>query len=231
MEDKLKDQIEKVVTAIFASKEEDTKRKKTEDALHASADKLTAIKEELATVTQRNQEQASVITDLDAKVVTLQEEKAAIEQKFQEELAAVTEAKVAIDTEFAKLNLEFSTLKTELLADARMAALEKAGVVRVESAMQKDKVKLMSDEEFEAYKEELAAIKAQVVASLTAKKEEAATPVVEEAIVEDTVVPPANVDSTKSVQAALNLETTPSQDLISKYKDLGEALAKNITKK
>ena len=40
MDDKLKDQIEKVVTAIFASKEEDTKRKKTEDALHASADKL-----------------------------------------------------------------------------------------------------------------------------------------------------------------------------------------------
>ncbi len=230
MEDKLKDQIENVVKAIFASKEEDTKRKKTEDALHASADKLTAIKEELATATQSNQEQASVITDLNTQVNTLQEEKAALEQKFQEELTAAIEAKAAVDSDFEKLNLEYATLKMEILADSRMVALEKAGVVRVEASIQRDKVKSMSEEEFESYKEELAAIKSQVIASLTAKKEEAAT-VVEEVVVEDTVVPPANVDVTQSVQAALNLETTPSQDLISKYKDLGEALAKNITKK
>lgn len=229
MEDKLKDQIEKVVTAIFASKEEDTKRKKTEDALHASADKLTVMQNELAESNKSNQEQASVITDLNTQITTLQEEKAALEQKFQEELTVATEAKNAVDSELEKINLEYSTLKMELLADTRMADLEKAGVVREQSSLQRDKVKVMTEEAFVEYKEELTAVKSQVIAALAAKKEAAA--VIEEPVVEDVVVPPANVDTTKSVQAALNLETTPSQDLISKYKDLGDALAKSITKK
>lgn len=234
MEDKLKEQIEKVVAAIFASKEEDTKRKKTEDALTASATKLTDLQTELATVTASNQEKSEAITALEEQVKALQEEKAALEQKFQEEITAANEAKAAAETEFEKLNTEYSSLKLELLADSRMAELTQVGVVREDASIQRDRVKVMSDEDFVTYKEELVAVKAQVVASLNAQKEaEAAAAAAAAAATEEAeeVVVPANVDTTKSAQAALNLETTPSQDLISKYKDLGDALAKSITKK
>lgn len=232
MEDKLKEQIEKVVAAIFASKEEDTKRKKTEDALTASAAKLTDLQTELATVTASNQEKSEAITALEEQVKALQEEKAALEQKFQEEITAANEAKAAAETEFEKLNTEYSSLKLELLADSRMAELTQVGVVREDASIQRDRVKVMSDEDFVTYKEELVAVKAQVVASLNAQKEaEAAAAAAATEGAEEVVVVPANVDTTKSAQAALNLETTPSQDLISKYKDLGDALAKSITKK
>lgn len=225
MDDKLKDQIEKVVTSIFASKEEDTKRKKTEDALHASAEKLTVLQEELDKAIQANTEQTTEVAALLEQVKTLQEEKAALEQKFQEDLVGLTEEKAKVSDELEKLSLEFSTLKMEIAADKRMAELEKAGVVREQASMQRDKVKAMSEEDFSAYRDELVAIKAQVIATLATK----AAVTTEEVV--DEVVPPANVDSTQSVQAALNLETPPSQDLISKYKDLGKALAQSITKK
>jgi chromosome segregation ATPase len=231
MEDKLKDQIEKVVTAIFASKEEDTKRKKTEDALHASADKLSALQLELDGIVKANQEQASEITTLLESLKSIQEEKAALEAKFQEELQKAEEAKASVESEFEKLNLEYSTLKTEILADKRMVELEKDGVVREQASLQRDRVKNMSDEDFISYKDELVAVKTQVIAALVAKTEASKTEVVDTGIVVDEVVPPANVDATQSVQAALNLESTPSQDLISKYKALGNALAESITKK
>ena len=89
----------------------------------------------------------------------------------------------------------------------------------------------MSDEDFVSYKDELVAVKTQVIAALVAKTEASKTEVVDTGVVVDEVVPPANVDATQSVQAALNLESTPSQDLISKYKALGNALAESITKK
>ena len=231
MEDKLKEQIEKVVAAIFASKEEDTKRKKTEDALTASAAKLTDLQTELATVTASNQEKSEAITALEEQVKALQEEKAALEQKFQEEITAANGAKAAAETEFEKLNTEYSSLKLELLADSRMAELTQVGVVREDASIQRDRVKVMSDEDFVTYKEELVAVKAQVVASLNAQKEAEAAAAAAATEGAEEVVVPANVDTTKSAQAALNLETTPSQDLISKYKDLGDALAKSITKK
>lgn len=231
MEDKLKDQIEKVVTAIFASKEEDTKRKKTEDALHASADKLSALQLELDGIVKANQEQASEIATLLESLKSIQEEKAALEVKFQEELQKAEEAKASVESEFEKLNLEYSTLKTEILADKRMVELEKDGVVREQASLQRDRVKNMSDEDFISYKDELVAVKTQVIAALVAKTEASKTEVVDTGIVVDEVVPPANVDATQSVQAALNLESTPSQDLISKYKALGNALAESITKK
>ena len=231
MEDKLKDQIEKVVTAIFASKEEDTKRKKTEDALHASADKLSALQLELDGIVKANQEQASEIATLLESLKSIQEEKAALEAKFQEELQKAEEAKASVESEFEKLNLEYSTLKTEILADKRMVELEKDGVVREQASLQRDRVKNMSDEDFVSYKDELVAVKTQVIAALVAKTEASKTEVVDTGVVVDEVVPPANVDATQSVQAALNLESTPSQDLISKYKALGNALAESITKK
>ena len=231
MEDKLKDQIEKVVTAIFASKEEDTKRKKTEDALHASANKLSALQLELDGIVKANQEQASEIATLLESLKSIQEEKAALEAKFQEELQKAEEAKASVESEFEKLNLEYSTLKTEILADKRMVELEKDGVVREQASLQRDRVKNMSDEDFVSYKDELVAVKTQVIAALVAKTEASKTEVVDTGVVVDEVVPPANVDATQSVQAALNLESTPSQDLISKYKALGNALAESITKK
>jgi len=229
MDDKLKDQIESIVTAIFASKEEDTKRKKTEDALHASADKLAAMKESLEVATQTNSTQLETISTLEEQVKLLMAEKASLEETFNKDLEAATAAKLTLETEFEKLNIEYSTLKTELLADKRMEELNKVGVVRENASVQRDRVKNMTEEDFAAYQEELVAIKKQVLATLASVKADDTSSV--DDMSNNQFVPPANVDTAKSTQAALNLEMTPSTDLISKYRDLGQALADLSIKK
>ena len=227
MDENLKTQIEKVVASIFASKEEATKREKTEAALQESADKLAEMQAELAAATQESQDKASVVATLEEQIKTLTEEKASLESKLQEELDKLSVEKAAVVAEFEKLSVEYTTLKTELLADKRMAELTVAGVVREDVAVQRERVKGMSDEEFTNYQEELVAIKAKVIASLTATK---TVPSEENTSLEEVIIP-ANVDANQSAQAALNLEVNHSQDLISKYKDLGEALAKSMTNK
>ena len=224
MEDKLKEQVEKIVSAIFASKEEDTMRQKTQDALQASATKLEELQVLLTEKDQALEAAAVEIEFLKEEATKISTEKEAIATEKLAEIASLTEAKQALDTELEKVSLELSTMKKELLAEARMQELSAEGVVREDASLQKTKIMEMSDEDFTAYKDELVSIKAQVVAALTSKTEPVET---EE---EDEVIP-ANVDPTQSSQAALNMETAPSQTLTEKYQALGKAMAEAIKRK
>ncbi len=222
MEDKLKEQVEDVVSAIFASKEKETIRKKTEDALNASATKIEELTSEVEVAKEVVTEKDVEISDLKIKIETADTEKAELIDKHGSEIKEVTDAKTILEEELEKVSLELSTMKQEITADKRMSELESAGVVREESDVQKTKIMDMSDEDFISYKEELVAIKAKVIASLKVKED------VE--IEEDTTTPPVEIDPDNSSQAALNLESTPSQDLAEKYADLGKAMAEAITK-
>lgn len=224
MEDKLKKEVEAVVTAIFASKEQETIRQKTEDALNDSAAKieeLTTSQEEVANIVVT---QETTIADLEKSVEKLEIEKATIVEANEASLKELADAKEVLVAELEAVALELSTMKKEINADSRMAELTTAGVVREASDVQRAKVMDMSDEDFASYKEELVSIKAQVIESLKGQ-EEASTEL------EDDNTPPANVDPTKTAQAALNLESQPSQDLAKKYADLGKAMADAIKNK
>ena len=112
-------------------------------------------------------------------------------------------------------------MKKELLAEARMQELSKEGVLREDASVQKMKIMDMSDEDFTAYKEELVSIKTQVLAALAQKIAETT----------EEVIIPAKVDPDQAAQAALNLESAPSQTLAEKYQELGKAMAEAIKRK
>ncbi len=223
MEDNLKKQVEDVVSAIFDSKEKETIRKKTEDALRASALKIEELASEVEVATEVVVEKDTEISELKTKIETADVEKAELIEKHGVETKEITDAKTSVEEDLEKVSLELSTMKKEITADKRMVELESAGVVREESDVQKIKIMDMSDEDFTSYKEELVSIKAKVLSSLKVKEDV-------DTDEEDTNTPPVEVDPDKTSQAALNLESTPSQDLAEKYADLGKAMAEAITK-
>jgi len=92
--------------------------------------------------------------------------------------------------------------KEEILK-ARLEELKEAGV----EAEDEDKVKDMTDEEFATYKEEL---------------------VVENAA--DDNDDEGSVNLKKAMAAALNMETIPGKDVMSKYRELGQAMADMVKK-
>jgi len=222
MEDKLKDQVLKIVSEIFASKEDETIRQKTQDALQASADKLAEL---TTTLVEKDQLLAASVSELEvvkAEVEAIKAEKEAVAAEKALEVSSALEAKQALETELEKVSLELSTMKQELTAEARMIELTTAGVVREDASLQKTKVMIMSDEVFAAYKDELVSIKAQVLETLKIKASAVEKP--EEVI-------PAKVDLEQSAQAALNMETATPQTLTSKYAELGQAMADAIKSK
>jgi hypothetical protein len=229
MEDKLKKQVEDAVNAIFASKEENTNRQKAEDALQASADTIQDLTSQVEVATEATGAVEAKVVELETQVETATAEKAEMVEQHEVALKEATDAKEAADVELEKVTLELSTMKKEITADKRMAELGTAGVVREATDVQRAKVMEMTDEEFAAYSEELVSIKAQVIESLKGKEDATADV---DADADDAIdTPPANVDPEKTAQAALNLESQPSQDMASKYVDLGKAMAAAVTNK
>lgn len=226
MEDKLKRQVEEAVNAIFASKEEDTNRRKAEVALQESADTIQDLTSQVEAAAEAAEAKEAKITELETQVETAAIEKTALVEQHEVALKEATDAKEAAEVELEKVTLELSTMKKEITADKRMAELATAGVVREAKDVQRAKVMEMSDKDFTSYQEELVSIKAQVIASLNS------TEVVADDIDEDdSATPPANVNPDKKAQAALNLESQPSQDISKKYADLGIAMAEAIKNK
>lgn len=221
MEDKLKEQVEKLVAAIFDAKEEETMRQKTHDALQASATKLEELQSVVAEKDHLLETAATEVEFLKEEALKIKEAKEALEADKTAEIATLVEDKKVLAEELEKVSLELSTMKKELLAETRMKDLADEGVLREDASVQKAKITEMSDEEFASYKEELVSIKAQVLAALAQKTPE----------VIDEVIIPAKIDPEQAAQAALNLESAPSQTLAEKYQELGKAMAEAIKRK
>lgn len=227
MDEKLKKDIEAVVTKIFSEKEEADQKEATQNALNESAEAIDALTKSLEDKT----------TEMDTTVASLKDEitnKDSEITNLNSELEAAKKELEGAKTTLASTEETLENMKKDQIAEARMSELKDSKVVMVNISDQTAKVREMSDEEFAAYKDERIQLREAVMKELEeAKNKEAQTPEPEEnadvntenASVENIGTPPANVAPGQAIASAMNFETTPSDDMKSKYAKLGEAMA------
>lgn len=238
MEDKFKKDVEVLIKAIFSEKEEAAMKQKTEEALQTSASTI----DELTTA----------LEEKSADLLVKEETVATLNKTVEELKSGLEAAKLETSTvaeKLASVEAELEKMRKDKATEVRMAELETAGIVRKDKESQSAKVREMSDEEFASYRDELVAIREAVLAEMEAAKKEAdeksaadaETKLKEEeakkaeasaaAAAADSSTqdagnpPPAHIDPSKAVAAALNLETFPSDDVTAKYNKLGHAMA------
>ena len=153
MDEKLRKDVKAVVAEIFSEKEEAEIRKQTEDALNTSAE---TIEELTNTLEAKNVE----FDELQSKL-TESEEKA---ENLQTELEAAKEELEGTKTKLSESEATLEEMKKDKATELRMSELEKAGVVSDKEA-QANKVREMSDEDFESYKSELESLRAAILAA------------------------------------------------------------------
>ena len=248
MDDKLKKDVEAVVAKIFSEKEETEIRRQTEEALSKAA----ATIEDLTVSLEAKNSEVSELTEQLSEA----KEKAT---NLETDLEAVKEEIAEAKKHSAELESTLEEIKKDKATALRITELEEAGVISDKEA-QSSKVREMTDEEFASYKDELAAVRAAIIAELsksdeTEEKEEADTEEKEEADTEEKEekeeadteekeeteeadekdadeeeTPPANIDKNQAVEAALNLELAAADDIKNKYQKLGTAMADLLIK-
>jgi len=249
MPDKLVQEVKEIVDAIFKQQEEAAMRKETEEALTQSAEKITELTasleakdEEVTQLMASVEELEKTVTELTEKVKELNEEKATFESEKEGLVKRAEEAEK-----------ELESMKKDQLARARFAELEAETVAAsTDDAKEAQLAKLreMSDEEFAAYKQERIELRDQLLAQLEQNATTDKTNTVSDdnkAVNSDTqtdapdVATPdtasdddvdvASYDTMHAVASLLNLNAVPNEDMLSKYKKLGEALAQRFEKK
>ena len=237
MDEKVRKEIEDAVASIFSEKEEAEARQKTQDALTTSAKAIEELTESLEGKNDEVAEMETKISEADEKIATL-----------ESELEAAKTEKATSDEKLAEAELKIEDMLKDKSADERMVELEEAGVIRKDKEAQRTKVREMSAEDFDSYRDELVSIREAVMKELQETKaaseeekaeeskedeteeetaeEESEEADEEEASEEDEVeTPAANIDPGKAVAAAMNMEIFPSDDLKKKYGALGKAMA------
>ncbi len=244
MEDKLKDEIKAAVTSIFSEKEEADMRKKTENALQKSAETIQELTVSLESKNEELEQKDEKLAEAEENTQTLQTELEAAKQ----EVVDVTEKLTASEKSLEEIN-------KDIAAEKRMTELKTAKVSDSEEGSQLERVREMTDEEFDSYKNERVTLRESVVAEIEAARvkeessetdDEAAAAAAaaaeaasdaaseeegeasEEELEEGTL--PANIDPGQAVSAALNMEIIPSKDVMTKYAELGKAMAENMNK-
>jgi len=252
MNDQLVKNIETIVDEIFKKKEEAEMRKETEVALTTAAETITQLNESLeAKDVAHEAEVASLqetITSLESQLNEIAESKKTLEDEkagFDKEKEELTKRAEAAEAELVNM-------KKDQLSKDRMEVLRTAGVASKNAEAQQGKVREMSEEDFAAYRDELVSVResimAQLKASETNAEEEASTAQTEtpdttqtttseeasneEASEEEAAIETEeSIDPMRAVAAALNMEVTPNEDMIAKYRKLGAAMAENIKSK
>jgi len=234
MEDKLKLEIATIVETIFASKKEDEMRQRTEDALRESADTLEAMSTALAAEKAKIVELEEKVEAAEKALADSSEETAKSVASLEAEVKAAADEKETLKVELKEKSDELEAIQKDALTSKRMEELVVAGIAREDKDGQSAKVREMTDEAFASYKEELESIRKTILDELQKKQEaaDAAGIAGTEAASADGVVvtPAAKIDPVRSVAAALNMESNPSDDLTAKYADLGIAMAEAMKK-
>lgn len=241
MEDKFKLEIEQEVEKIFAGKKEEDMRKRTEKALGDSASTIENLSTELESEKEKSAELATNLTTAEEALKTSETEKVEMEATAENTNKTQDKEVEELKNELAEKVAELDSIKKDALAATRMEELSSAGVARSDKDEQIAKIKEMSDEEFVSYKSELEAVRANILEELKdnkkekpAKKADKVKPAEETAADEDAgkddevKTPPVNIDPGQSVAAAMNMEIYPSEDLLSKYADMGKAMAEDM---
>jgi len=236
MEDKLKADIEAIVASIFAKKQESEQKDLMSKALEKSANTIEDLTKALevkdAEVDELKVSLASKEEDSNVKISALEEELASLKETLESKDVEIKEkaskvedleSKVSdLETKVSENEKELSNMKLEKVVAARMEELKIAKVVSSDSNKQIEKIKVLNDEEFASYKEELVDLRKLVEAELASEE-------ADDGISDDNIVDPAQVPPGGSVSAALNMESI-SASVADEYAELGKALAAEMTK-
>lgn len=223
MDDKLKENVEALVASIFSEKEESDMRTKTEDALQKSAATIDELTTSLEGKNSEVSELTSNISTLDEEITGLKSELEAAKKETEEVSKKMEDAESSLND-----------MKKDQAATERFAVLTEAGVARVDKGEQLLKIKEMSDEDFVSYKEELMAVRAAILAELAADADKKSVDADADNASDNKDVDakldttPAQIDADTTVNAALNLEVASTDDMATKYSDLGKAMASAI---
>lgn len=250
MEDKLKQDVEAIVKLIFSEKEDSDVRKKTEEALHTSA---TTIDELTGTLEVKNTE----VADLEVKISDFEEKTTALESELEAAKTGVETSKAKLEEAEKKIEEMLKDKATEVrMAELEKAGIlrkdreTQAAKVREMSdedfVSYKDELasireavlaemkaaEINKDEDEDSKKEAAEAAAAKEAEEKAAAEAASAAGEGGEEGGEDGEVDthPANIDPGQAVSAALNMEVFPSKDMVSKYTNLGKALAESYTK-
>jgi hypothetical protein len=278
MTDKLTQDVHDIVDGIFKQKEEVAMRKETEEALNRSADMITKLNEsleakdtELANIEAKNEELELTISELSTKAEELEKNLESAKSDFEAKEKELTEQLEAAQD-------ELETIRKDQLAKARFEDLTNEGVAATDEQAVKDqidKIREMSDEDFELYKTDRVELRKSVIAELEASVTETeeetneAEAVTEEAAEEETTEEEVveeetaseeetseeeeseeaseeetevqledeeeaaaesedSIDPMKAMSAMLNIEAVPTEDIQSKYREMGKAMAEKF---
>ena len=226
MDEILKKDIELLVTKIFSEKEEVNQRQATQEALRDSANVIEDLKK---TLEIKEVEAATAITALKAEIATKDAEVVALTTKVEavtKEAAEVATATEVIKQELATATEALDNLKKDRTAEIRVAELVEAKVITSDKITeQASKVRNMTDEEFATYKQDRIQLREAVIKELGNAVQ---TPPVQETAAVAPTTPPAQISPGHAIASAMNFETAPSDDVLSKYAKLGEAMAANL---
>jgi len=230
MDETLKKDIEMLVTKIFSEKEEVAQRQATQEALRDSANLVEDIKKTLET---KEIEADTAITALKETVAAKDVEIAELTLKVEttsKEAVEISQAVEAAKKEAAEAIEALTTFHKDRAAELRVSELVAAKVITTDKVAEySSKVRDMTDEEFATYKQDRVQLREAVIKELESATQAPAviTSVVTTASVAP-VTPPAQIAPGHAIASAMNFETIPSEDVISKYAKLGEAMAANL---
>lgn len=235
MDEKLKKDIEDVVTSIFSEKEQADQRNATQAALNESAETISAL---TTTLNDKSEEFNTTVASLKDEVKGKEVEIANLVSELEAAKNELEETKTTLST--TEANLE--SIKKDNLATARMAELEEAKVAMVNDLKsQALKVREMGDDEFATYKNDRIELRNSVMKELEEAQKNVAPVVADEAEVDGVKVeaaadekpevntPPAKIAPGQAMAAAMNFEHNPTEDVLKKYAALGKAMASSMT--
>jgi chromosome segregation ATPase len=239
MTDQLKKDIEAVVAEIFSQKEEADKKVRTEEALQKAAATISELTEALEKKNTQEAEMASKVAGLESTVSDLNSKLEAAQKEIADSNSKLAESEKNI-----------TEMKKDRATELRMKDLVESGIALANVEAQTVKVREMTDEEFAAYKEELVSLRKAVEEELSKaakaaeeqaakeqeEKEKAAAAAKEEeekkaAESANAVTPPPEVKKEDAAKAALNLEITKKDDILTKYAEMGKAMATRMVNK
>lgn len=241
MTDKLTQDVQTVVEAIFKQKDEAALLEETEKALTDSAEKIN----ELTTSLEAKDGEIGTFV---AKVDELEKTLADLVDKNKELETTLEQVKAGFETEKTELvkraeiaEQAIDKIQKDQMTQARFEDLKKDGVSATEAKAVEEqlaKIREMTDEVFATYKSERVELRKSIVAEMEKSAAAPLVPVVEVSKVEEETKVALeeaeiaksqdSIDPMKAVAAMLNMEILPTDDVKNKYREFGKALADNI---
>lgn len=211
------------------------------EKIQALIDNAETTVTELADIVQAKDEELTTATEETRSLKEQVEQLVVKTRQLEEQLAARDAETVELEKRAMAAETVLADIESSKMLAGRMAELAEAKVAKVDPAKleaQANKVKMMTDEEYSAYKEELIDLRSAFEEAI--KAQASALAVSEEAAAADKTEPgePATVDvappdlTNKDVaSAAVDVELKPMPNNKEHYHRVGQGLAKIISRK